>query len=28
VYDALHELMVRDIHALAIDARSPAETDI
>ena len=28
VYDALHELMIRDIHALAIDARSPAETDI
>jgi BolA protein len=28
VYDALYELMVRDIHALAIDARSPAETDI
>ncbi|MCA3169053.1 MAG: BolA/IbaG family iron-sulfur metabolism protein, partial [Burkholderiales bacterium] len=28
VEDALHELMVRDIHALAIDARSPAETDI
>jgi BolA protein len=28
VYDALHELMVKDIHALAIEARSPAETDI
>ena len=28
VYDALGELMVREIHALAIDARSPSEADI
>jgi BolA protein len=28
VYDALHELMAGAIHALAIDARCPAQTDI